>query len=93
MKILVDTSIIVEIDRGNKEVTNLLKKILENHELIISTITVGEILTGSHLNKNQNEENFASQSKKTRPNDCSVGRGKNSASNCQRSTNWRYKNN
>ena len=55
MKILVDTSIIVEIDRGNKEVTNLLKRILENHELIISTITVGEILTGSHLNKNQNE--------------------------------------
>ena len=61
MKILVDTSIIVEIDRGNKEVTNLLKKILENHELIISTITVGEILTGSYLSQLPNRSTFFSQ--------------------------------
>lgn len=50
MKILVDTSIIVEIDRHNKEAVAFLQKLVEkNHELIISTVTVAEILTGAHL--------------------------------------------
>ena len=52
MRYLIDTSIIVEIDRHNHEVIRTLTKLLENgHELIISTITVAEILTGSYLRK------------------------------------------
>jgi len=52
MKYLVDTSVIVEIDRQNQEVIKTLTKLLEKgHELIISTITVAEILTGAYLRK------------------------------------------
>ena len=52
MEILFDTSILVEIDRKNKLVIDLAKKLIsENHSLIISTITVSEILTGSYLRK------------------------------------------
>ena len=52
MKIIVDTSVIVEIDRGNKEVIKLLKLLVEkNAELVISTVTVSEILTGSYLTR------------------------------------------
>ena len=50
MRILLDTSIIVEIDRQNDEIKNLLQQLVERgDELIISTITVAEILTGSYL--------------------------------------------
>ncbi len=53
MKILVDTSILVEIDRQNKEAVFFLQELLiGKHELFISTITVAEILTGSYLRKN-----------------------------------------
>ncbi|MBI2675061.1 MAG: type II toxin-antitoxin system VapC family toxin [Candidatus Aenigmarchaeota archaeon] len=52
MKILVDTSVIVEIDRGNESVTSLLKSLVKaNTELVISTVTVSEILAGSYLTK------------------------------------------
>ena len=52
MNITIDTSIIVEIDRQNKNVIDLLKKLIEkNFELAISIITVSEILTGSYLTK------------------------------------------
>lgn len=52
MKILCDTSILVEIDRHNESVVRLLKSYLEkDHELVISTITVAEILTGAFLNR------------------------------------------
>ncbi|TAL45685.1 MAG: PIN domain-containing protein, partial [Chitinophagaceae bacterium] len=52
MKIAVDTSVIVEIDRGNESVANLLKSIVEkNTTLVISSVTVSEILTGSYLTK------------------------------------------
>lgn len=52
MKILCDTSIIVELDRHNEKTVHLLQKLIENgHELLISTITVSEILTGSYLTK------------------------------------------
>lgn len=56
MKLLFDSSIIVEIDRQNEQVVTLLKNLVENkHELIISTITVSEILTGSYLRKDSEE--------------------------------------
>lgn len=52
MKILCDTSILVEIDRHNESVVRLLKSYLvKDHELVISTITVAEILTGAFLNR------------------------------------------
>lgn len=52
MKILCDTSIIVEIDRHNEKTVHLLQKLIEKgHELLVSTITVSEILTGSYLTK------------------------------------------
>jgi len=49
MKLLVDTSIIVKLDRKDKETQVLLKKFSQVHQLFISTITVAEILTGSYL--------------------------------------------
>ena len=55
MKILFDTSIIVEIDRHNSSVIKALKEWTEEgHELLVSTITVSEILTGSYLRKDIN---------------------------------------
>jgi len=56
MRILVDTSVIVEIDRQNKETVELLKSLVEkNIELVISAITVSEILTGSYLRRDVRE--------------------------------------
>ncbi len=56
MRILFDTSIIVEIDRQNKEIVNFLKFLSEKgEELVISTVTVSEILTGSYLRKDSKE--------------------------------------
>jgi len=52
MKILVDTSVIVELDRKSQEVIKILKRIIEDeHELFISIITFTEILTGAYLRK------------------------------------------
>lgn len=52
MKILCDTSVIVEIDRHNEKTVHLLQKLIEKgHELLISAVTVSEILTGSYLTK------------------------------------------
>ncbi len=52
MRLLFDTSILVEIDRQNEQVVTLLKKwVQEGKELVISTITVAEILTGSYLHR------------------------------------------
>lgn len=52
MRILLDTSIVVEIDRHNHRVVELLKRLMEHgDDLIISTVTVAEILTGSYLRR------------------------------------------
>jgi len=51
MKIFFDTSIIVDIDRKNKVVINLCRELRQEHEILISTVTVSEILTGSYLRK------------------------------------------
>ena len=43
MRVLVDTSVIVEIDRQNKETVELLKSLVEkNIELVISAVTVSD---------------------------------------------------
>ena len=52
MKIAVDTSIIVALERRNPSVIKLLKTMAEKAVvLIISTVTVSEILTGSYLKR------------------------------------------
>ncbi|MAE49927.1 hypothetical protein CMI48_03810 [Candidatus Pacearchaeota archaeon] len=52
MKIIIDTSILVELDRKNKTIISLLGKLIENDvEILISTVTISEILTGVHLRK------------------------------------------
>ncbi|HLC50247.1 MAG TPA: type II toxin-antitoxin system VapC family toxin [Candidatus Nanoarchaeia archaeon] len=56
MRIVLDTSVIVEIDRKNPDVIKIVKKLIDNgSEIILSMITVSEILTGSHLTKNAKE--------------------------------------
>ncbi|MFH0837024.1 MAG: type II toxin-antitoxin system VapC family toxin [Candidatus Aenigmatarchaeota archaeon] len=52
MNIILDTSVIVEIDRRNKEVIDVLKKLIDDdHRILVSTVSVSEILTGSYLRK------------------------------------------
>lgn len=52
MKLVFDTSILVEIDRHNSSVIHFLQKLIEQgEELLISTVTVAEILTGSYLHR------------------------------------------
>ena len=52
MKVVLDTSVIVEIDRRNNDVIKVIKKLIDSeHEIIISTVVVSEILTGSYLRK------------------------------------------
>jgi predicted nucleic acid-binding protein len=50
-KIFVDTSIIVDVDRGKQEVIDLCKRLTSTNDAFISTVTVSEILTGSYLRK------------------------------------------
>lgn len=52
MKIILDTSAIVEIDRKNEEVIKLIKSLIdEDCNIMVSTVTVSEILTGSYLTR------------------------------------------
>ncbi|HLD04177.1 MAG TPA: type II toxin-antitoxin system VapC family toxin [Candidatus Nanoarchaeia archaeon] len=51
MKLLFDTSVLVDIDRNKSETIELLKSLVQHHELCISTITVTEILTGASLRR------------------------------------------
>ncbi len=50
-KVLVDTSIIVDVDRGKQDVIDLCKKLTGTNSAYISTVSVSEILTGSYLRK------------------------------------------
>ncbi len=45
----IDTSIIVDVDRGKQEVIDLCKRLTSTDSAFISTISVSEILTGSFL--------------------------------------------
>ncbi len=52
MRVVLDTSVIVEIDRKNEETISLIKRLIDkNHEIFASTVTVSEILAGSYLRK------------------------------------------
>ena len=49
MKFFIDTTILVQIDRQNQEIIDKMKKLVKNHDVFISVITISEILTGSFL--------------------------------------------
>lgn len=50
MKIVLDTSSVVEIERKNKLMIEIVKLLVENDaDLSISVVTLSEILTGCHL--------------------------------------------
>lgn len=51
MRVLLDTSVLVDVDRGKKEVIQVCRKLTTQHEALISTVTVSEILTGSYLRR------------------------------------------
>lgn len=51
MKVFLDTSVLVDVDRGNEKVIEVCRKLTTEHEALISTVTVSEILTGSYLRK------------------------------------------
>jgi predicted nucleic acid-binding protein len=50
--VFVDTSIIVDVDRGKQDVIDLCKQLTSSNNAFISTVSVSEILTGSYLRKN-----------------------------------------
>ena len=49
--VLVDTSIIVDVDRGKQNVIDLCKRLTRLNHAFISTVSVSEILTGAYLRK------------------------------------------
>ncbi len=49
--VFVDTSIIVDVDRGREDVIELCKRLTSTDSAYISTVSVSEILTGSYLRK------------------------------------------
>ncbi|MGD0643609.1 MAG: type II toxin-antitoxin system VapC family toxin [Candidatus Bathyarchaeia archaeon] len=49
--VFVDTSIIVDVDRGKEEVIELCKRLCSTDSALISTVSVSEILTGAYLRK------------------------------------------
>jgi predicted nucleic acid-binding protein len=49
--VFVDTSIIVDVDRGKEEVIELCKQLTRTNSALISTVSVSEILTGSYLRR------------------------------------------
>jgi predicted nucleic acid-binding protein len=51
MRVFVDTSVIVDIDRGRQEVIELCRRLTKEHEVYLSTVTVSEVLTGSYLRR------------------------------------------
>lgn len=51
MRVFLDTTVLVDIDRGKEDVIGLCKKLTLEHEAYLSTVTVSEILTGSYLRR------------------------------------------
>ncbi|MBI2137274.1 type II toxin-antitoxin system VapC family toxin [Candidatus Woesearchaeota archaeon] len=53
MKIALDSSVIIDIERRQQEAIETVKELIrENEEVIISTVTLSEILTGGYLKNN-----------------------------------------
>ena len=51
LTVFIDTSIIVDLDRGEEDVIELCKQLTRTNNAIISTVSVSEVLTGSYLRK------------------------------------------
>jgi len=50
MKIFIDTSVIVDIERGKEETVELLERLMEeNNSILISSVVASEIFTGTYL--------------------------------------------
>ena len=50
MKIFIDTSIVVDIERGNEETDNLLQHLISTNNIVLaSTVVASEIFTGTYL--------------------------------------------
>jgi predicted nucleic acid-binding protein len=49
--VFIDTSIIVDVDRGKQDVIDLCKQLTSTNSALISTVSVSEILTGAYLRK------------------------------------------
>ena len=49
MKISLDTSLIVEIERKNEKVIEFIENLLEKHEIFICVVVLSEIFTGTYL--------------------------------------------
>jgi len=49
MKVLLDTSIVIDVDRGRRAAIETCKKLTGEHSPLVSTVTISEILTGSYL--------------------------------------------
>ena len=50
MKIFIDTSIVVDIERGKEETAGLLERLMgENNSILISSVAASEIFTGTYL--------------------------------------------
>jgi predicted nucleic acid-binding protein len=54
MTVLIDTSIIVDVDGGNEEAIDLCKRLTGTNRAMLSTVSVSEILTGSYLRRDYN---------------------------------------
>jgi predicted nucleic acid-binding protein len=50
-KVFIDSSIIVDVDRGKQDVIDLCRQLTSTNCAFISTVSVSEILTGSYLRK------------------------------------------
>jgi predicted nucleic acid-binding protein len=51
LSVFVDTSILVDVDRGKQDAIELCKQLTLTNSAYISTVSVSEILTGSYLRK------------------------------------------
>ncbi len=50
MKILLDTSVLIDVERRSQEAIRLLGELsVNNEELVVSTITISELLAGPYL--------------------------------------------
>jgi len=59
MRILIDTSVLVSILRGDRKLKEKLKKLAEENELIISGITEAEIFSGKDMDVKEKREKIA----------------------------------
>ncbi len=50
MKIFIDTTIVIDIERGNEEIDNLLQHLISTgNSVFVSTVVASEVFTGTYL--------------------------------------------